>query len=92
MAGDSKGRDRASPQRAGGIARANALTPDERRAIARKGGFAKAGKMPLVDGVLHLSVLADGSARLRLDVTVPADRAIELARCLLVAGIITATE
>jgi hypothetical protein len=41
--------------------------------------------------VLHFAVLTDGTARLRMDVTLPAERGVALLRLLLDAGMIVAS-
>jgi transcriptional regulator with XRE-family HTH domain len=46
------------------------------------------GAVARVPEVLQFAVLADGSARLRLDLTVPAERGVALLRLLLDAGMI----
>jgi hypothetical protein len=44
-----------------------------------------------VPEVLHFAVLTDGTARLRMDVTLPAERGVGLLRLLLDAGMIVAS-
>jgi hypothetical protein len=70
----------------------------ERRAVGEEPGTAMVrlpspgtSAVSRVPEVLHFAVLTDGTARLRLDATLPVERGVALLRLLLDAGMIAAS-